>query len=205
MERRNRAYPVVALIGLVASAGCEPPTAPVSRSQTEVRINFINGPGALPQVLRFEGRTIAGWVDQARNTAIIIGAPADPTQSRMCGGTVRNQFMPMQLVGDADAIQQLLQELNANVLVYDEIAPTLGDALCASEPAAWGTGFYLRSDNDLFGTGGDRTNAFSEHVHASVELATGGFGTVTATLHGTGRDGSPVFVSTSVILISRGN
>ena len=205
MERPSLMYLVVALIVTFASTGCETSTAPASIAQSAVRSNFINGPGALPQILRFEGRTIAGWVDEARNTAIIIGAPLDPAQSRICGGTVRNQFMPIQLVGDVDALEQLLQTHDANVLVYDEVAPTLEDALCGSDPAAWGIGFYLRSDNDLIGTGGNRTNAFSEHVHASVELAIGGSGTVNAGLEGTGRDGAPVFVRTSVILNTGGN
>ena len=205
MERPKHFYLMVALIGITASTACEPSTAPVSREQPAVRSNFINGPGALPQILRFEGRTISGWVDEARNTAIIIGAPLNPAQSRICGGTVRNQFMPIQLVGDVDALKQLLQEHDANVFVYDEVAPTLEDALCGSDPAAWGVGFYLRSDNDLLGTGGNRTNAFSEHVHARVELATGGFGTVNAALGGVGRDGALVFVRTSVILNTGGD
>jgi hypothetical protein len=162
---------------------------------------FNNGPGELPQILRFEGRVITGWVDFKRGTGIIIGAPLDPTTSRICGGTVRNQFMPMQLVGDfEDVVKQIVLEQEANVLVYDEIAPSLEDALCGSTPAGVGQGTYQRSDNDLLGTGGERANAFMEHVHADLIMADGSDGVVNATLHGNARNGALVFVETSVLI-----
>jgi len=195
-----------ALVFALVSAGCESTSVASPEPELAVRANFINGPGELPYVLRFESRVIAGWVDLRRNTAVIIGAPLNPAESRICGGTVRNQFMPMQLVGDFEGvIKQILQSQDANVFVYDEIAPSLEDALCGSEPAGVGQGFYMRTDNDLLGTGGNRANGFSEHVHATVDLTGGGTGTVTGTLHGVGLKGSLFFVKTSVIFNTAGN
>jgi len=63
----------------------------------------------------------------------------------------------------------------------------------------------MRTDNDLLGTGGNRANGFSEHVHATVDLTGGGTGTVTGTLHGVGLKGSLFFVKTSVIFNTAGN
>ena len=194
-----------ALLLVVISTGCDSATVAAPQVEAAPRTSFMNGPSSLLYVMRFETRRIAGWVDFERNTAIIIGAPLDPTTSRLCGGTVRNQFVPIQFVGDFEGvIKELELTKDANVLVYDEIAPTLEEALCESEPAATGVGYYMRSDNDLLGTGGNRGNAFSEHVHAQVELTGGGTGTVSGHLAGLGLNGALVFAKTSVVFNTTG-
>src|SRR3954466_14110603 len=62
--------------------------------------DILNGPPQLQYVMRFETRVLTGWADLEHGTAIIIGAPDVPTQSRICGGPQRAQFMPVMLVGD---------------------------------------------------------------------------------------------------------
>lgn len=194
---------IVAALAMCFSltSACADPVSP-SRASTFLPAPGISqAPSELPHILRFEGRIIAGWPDLRRNTAIIIGAPADPAQSRLCGGTERNQFMPIQFVGDLEAVvKQLLQSQDARVLVYDELAETLEEALCTMTPAGSGVGLYLRSDNDFFGTGGHRANGFSEHVAASLVMADGSKGHVAATLHGLGQFNQLVFIKTSVVI-----
>jgi hypothetical protein len=192
-------------LGIVAGA-CDSAsmTAPTRDDMPTAQLSFMNGPEALPQILRFESRVIAGWIDERRNLAVIIGAPPDPQQSRICGGTVRNQFMPMQFVGDLDAVvKQLLLAPDANVLAYDAIAPSLEDALCGMTPVGQGTGLYTRRDNDLFGTGGDRTNAFGEHVRATLTMTDGTVGHLSGGIRGIGRDGGLVFADTWLVLTPR--
>jgi hypothetical protein len=165
---------------------------------------FSNGPSSLPHVLRVDGRFIAGWVDFSRNTAIIIGAPLDPAQSRLCGGTVRSQFMPVQYIEQlGEVIKQLVLEPEANVLVYNSIAPSMEEALCEYTPYGRGQGLYLRSDNDWFGTGGSRANATSDHVHAEVDLTGGGTAVVNASIHGTWKYGAPVTFRSFVVINER--
>jgi hypothetical protein len=194
-----RRIAVTALIGLGITACDRPAVAP--EAPLAPAYSFSNGPSSLPHVLRFEGRTITGWVDFSRNTAIIIGAPLDPATSRLCGGSVRSQFMPIQFIGElAEVIKGLVQEPEANVLVYQGIAPTLEDALCGSTPYGRGQGLYVRSDNDWFGTGGHRANATSDHVHAQVQLTGGGTAIVNASIHGTWKDGVPVHFRSTVVV-----
>ena len=200
------------LAGLCAAAAivaCDSaPTSAPDVSQAP-RLNFMNGPNELPKILRFEERVVLGWVDEERNMGIIIGQSLIPGDARLCGGPTRSQFVDVQLVGDLiefeGAVKQLAQNKDAAVLVYDEVAPSLEEALCESEPAATGTGFFRRVDNDLFGTGGNRANAPSEHLHGTVELAGGGTAVVNAWLKILAVRGELVSAETSILLTPTGN
>jgi hypothetical protein len=205
MEARVSLRTILALcIGTVAACDNTSINEPAPGALPPAQFNFMNGPNSLPQILRFESRVIAGWIDARRNTAVIIGAPLDPQQSRICGGSVRNQFMPMQFVGDlTTVVKQLLLDPDANVLAYDAIAPTLEDALCGMTPAGRGTGLYMRRDNDFFGTHASRTNAFGEHVHATLIMADGSPGHLSGGIRGIGRDGALVFADTWVVITQR--
>jgi hypothetical protein len=187
-----------------AAAADEPATAPVEQTT-----GFINGPGMLPQVLRFDSRTLLGWRDVESGLGIIIGAPANPREHVACGGSERSEFMHMQFVGNVEQFaefdelfKQLAMDQTANVLVYDVLTPTLVESLCGETPAATGVGFFLRSDNDFFGALG-RANAASQRVHAQVELTGGGDAVVVASLFFRGApDGTLESVASSIRLIT---
>lgn len=187
-----------------AAAADELTTAPVEQTT-----GFINGPEMLPQVLRFDSRTILGWRDVVSGLGIIIGAPANPRAHVACGGTERSEFMHMQFVGNVEEFaefdelfKQLAMDQTANVLVYDVLTPTLVESLCGEVPAATGVGFFLRTDNDFFGAAG-RANAASQRVHAEVELTGGGDAVVVASLFIRGApDGTLVSVDSSIRLIT---
>jgi len=200
----SRVLPLSLTLVAMVEVGCT--DGPLTAPQPAARVPstpaaYVGDAPTVPHVMRFEGRTIAGWYDTARNTAIIIGAPLNPTTSRICGGAVRNQFMPLQFVGDLEGvIKELMQNPDATVLVYDEIAASLEEALCLGVPIGRGTGLYMRNDNDFFGTGVNRANAFMEHVNADLVMSDGGKGHVTAMLNGTWAQGGFVHFRTSVVI-----
>jgi hypothetical protein len=163
-------------VGITACAGdthepLSPPGIPA--------FDFVNGPNALPYVMRFEAQVIFGFRALEDNLAVIVGAPDDPTEHRLCGGTnrgqsVSNQFVAVRASGElAEIIKEVSFNRAANVRVYDDLTLSLADALCSGQPIAMGVGFFLRTDNDFLG-GFGRGNAFSEHSHGVVESAAGG-------------------------------
>lgn len=160
------------LCAVLLAACADTATAPsLPQSMT---LNFANGPGELPNVLRSGGRIVSAFVDVEQDMLVVVGAPDDPTTDRICGGSGLRQFVPVQWVGDFNDIVKQLAMLDAiNILVYQPIPATPVAALCETDPIAAGTGRYLRTDNDFFGALG-RANAVIEHVHGLVELTGGG-------------------------------
>jgi hypothetical protein len=192
---------MAAAVLILLPAACDRPPTGVETSVNGPAHDFTNGPAVLPHVLRSGGNVISAFLDFDRNVVLIMGAPANPAQDRVCGGTEPRQFIPVQWVGEFfDVVKQLALQPNATLHVYSPIPPTAVDALCSTTPVASGTGFYLRTDNDFFGVFG-RANGFSEHVHGAVNLAAGGTANLTATFHGVGLpDGTLLFLETRVLL-----
>jgi hypothetical protein len=172
------------LFAVLVAACADSATAP---SLTQgVSLNFANGPGELPNVLRSGGRIVSAFVDVEQDMLVVVGAPADPTTDQLCGGSELRQFVPVQWVGDFnDVVKQLALLDPINILVYQPIPATPVAALCATDPIATGTGRYLRTDNDFFGAFG-RANAVIEHVHGTVELTDGGQARLSARFHALG-------------------
>lgn len=198
MFRRTAA---AALALALVFPGCDTqPTEPVAPTDRPA-LDFTNGPSVLPYVLRSGGRVISAFLDVERDIVLIVGAPEDPSTDVVCGGTEPRQFIPVQWVGEFFEItKQLALQKSANLVVYSPIPASLAAALCGTSPIASGTGFYLRTDNDFFGAGG-RGNAFSEHVHGTLELTAGGAANLTAVFHGVGLpDGTLFFLETMVLL-----
>jgi hypothetical protein len=180
-----------------------PPSAPA--------FGFMNGPNALPYVMRFEARVIFGFRALEDNLAIIIGAPDNPADHPLCGGANRGQVVSNQFVavpapgGLAEIVKELSLNQTANARVYDDVTMTLAEALCTSAPIATGVGSFLRTDNDFFG-GFGRGNAFSEHFHGRVELVTGATASLDARLWGVGLpEGNLLFINSSIGLHAHGN
>lgn len=145
----------VILLGLMFVA-CDDPVTDLTPATALPSYTFTNGPSVLPNVLRAGGRIISAFADVERDVLLLAGAPADPTQDRLCGGTELRQFVPVQWV-----------------------------ALCQTTPIAAGTGRFLRSDNDFFGVFG-HANAVVEHVHGQVTLQSGELANVSARFHALG-------------------
>ncbi|HSL69772.1 MAG TPA: hypothetical protein VK864_05990 [Longimicrobiales bacterium] len=186
-------------------AGCDyQPIEPAPRISPAH--DFTNGPATLPYVLRSGGNVISAFLDFERDLVLIMGAPMNPAEDRVCGGTTPRQFIPVQWVGEFfEVVKQLALQKSATLHVYGPIPPTLADALCSTQPIAAGTGFYLRTDNDFFGAFG-RGNGFSEHVHGQVDLTAGGTANLTASFHGVGLpDGTLQFLKTTVLLNATGH
>jgi hypothetical protein len=163
-------------------AACDTPaTQPEPASVPRPFFAFTQGPSELPNVLRSGGMVISVFADFDADMLVIVGAPDNPREDRICGGDEPRQFVPAQWVGDFDDVVKQLALLDEiNVLVLQPIPPTAAEALCATEPIAYGTGRFLRTDNDFFGAFTRGANAVTELVHGTVTLSGGGLAILSA-------------------------
>jgi hypothetical protein len=171
---------LAALLGLAACTERPGPTAVVSARTPGPSFDFTNGPSGLPNIFRGDRRVFFAWADFDRDLAILINAPADPSDLFACGGTQPPpDLVHVQRVGQ---LQEVLKQVGlareVSIFVYQPAPPTFAD-LCAATPIGRGMGDFTATDNDLLGTG-NGANAFGVRARGTVQLVSGGIARVTA-------------------------
>lgn len=174
---------LAALLGLAACAERPGPTAVVSARTPGPSFDFTNGLSDLPNIFRVDARVFFAWPDFDRDLAILINAPADPSDLVACGGTQP----PPDLVHfqDVGQLQAVLKEVGlareVSIFVYQPAPPTFAD-LCAATPIGQGMGSLTFTDTDLL-LAGNGANAIGIRAQGTVQLVSGGIARVTAGLH----------------------
>jgi len=154
-----------------------------SNDQADPLYDFVNGPPAPGNsgVFRIQGRLAFFVIDHAKGLMSFHGI--DTPWSDLCAG-VPPAFDPVDLqfiftpTGAAEAVFQAAQH---TVFIYPEadIGFTAGPEDCpimGSLPLlARGPASLIRTDNDFFGSGGPRRNAFGWDAHGVLQdLVSGG-------------------------------
>ena len=177
MQSRQSQVPIVALLSaMVLACADTPPVGPVPNGP-EPQFDFTNGPGELPNVIRFEEEGGVGVIyDSETDLLLLVGLPENPADAFDCGGTEPFDQNTVQVVGILREVFKVLLKSDVHLHVYQGAT---FDGFCSSVPLAQGTGRLILNDNDA-AVSGTRANSFGASVNGSVMLESGGTAQVSA-------------------------
>jgi hypothetical protein len=162
---------ILLLLPLVVACNTDPTGArPVP---IPPRLNFMNGPAELPNLVRFNGIQVLAIGDAKTDLAVFAGLPENVKQATACiGGTDDSWGIgDFQFAGiRQQVIKAVVSNTDATLNVY---RLSTFEGFCVSDPIATGRGTLRYHDNDVFLTSG-RRDTFGFEISGPVTLAMGG-------------------------------